>query len=512
MANEVKLTLAGDSKQLERAFDRAIQSADEAGQEMQKTAKRFDDLAERFDTAETRAQGFRDGLTGVQDAVGALGQAASGNLYEGLLLAGSGLADLYSTGANFVVPMTAKLIQQFGLARVALMGLAGAAGVAALAFMVMSGNTERIEADLTHAEEDMKRFMETGRRTVFIRQVFGENARSTEEWARTIELASKNWLGWIAEMNTTWDEWQNAIDVMRAIDEATAGYIDTTGDAEGALRFLRQELGDTLFEEAVRLGLLEKTQGAVERATEREWDHSKSVKATAAAYREAAKELTTFTDLILAQTNPIFGLVNAQNRLKDARVREIEAIQQYGEKSAQAEQAAWDRRAAELALVDAIAKTASVNKEELIPTLQRLADEGLISADTVRAIADAAGIAEDKLRELDGARITINIDYAQRILKPVGQLIAGFRAGGPAGLIRSLMSFHDGGVVPGPAGQEVAAILQAGERVVPLGGDTGQQVTLVLQSGGSELDDLLVRLVARSVRAAGGNVQTVLGW
>lgn len=73
-----------------------------------------------------------------------------------------------------------------------------------------------------------------------------------------------------------------------------------------------------------------------------------------------------------------------------------------------------------------------------------------------------------------------------------------------------LPKFHQGGVVPGAPGQEMLAVLQAGERVTPAGRSGGATV-LEVHSGGSRLDDVLVEVLARAVRVRGGNVQLVLG-
>lgn len=73
-----------------------------------------------------------------------------------------------------------------------------------------------------------------------------------------------------------------------------------------------------------------------------------------------------------------------------------------------------------------------------------------------------------------------------------------------------LPKFHTGGTVPGAPGSEMLAILQAGETVIPAGGSGGRTV-LVIQSGGARLDDLLVEILARAVRNAGGDINVVLG-
>lgn len=82
--------------------------------------------------------------------------------------------------------------------------------------------------------------------------------------------------------------------------------------------------------------------------------------------------------------------------------------------------------------------------------------------------------------------------------------IGGFSVSAP-----SLPTFHKGGVVPGAPGQEMLAVLQSGERVTPAGVDTS--MGLVIRSGGSRLDDLLVDILSKAIRVRGGNVQRVLG-
>lgn len=73
-----------------------------------------------------------------------------------------------------------------------------------------------------------------------------------------------------------------------------------------------------------------------------------------------------------------------------------------------------------------------------------------------------------------------------------------------------LPQFHTGGTVPGAPGQEMLAILQAGERVTPSTA-SDSPTTFVIKSGGSRFDDLLVEVLAGAVRDRGGDVQVVLG-
>lgn len=76
---------------------------------------------------------------------------------------------------------------------------------------------------------------------------------------------------------------------------------------------------------------------------------------------------------------------------------------------------------------------------------------------------------------------------------------------------------HDGGVVPGFAGQEKLAILEAGETVVPAdkspaltGGGNGQPTAVVLGSDGTAMGDALLQLLLNAIRRGGGD-PAVLG-
>ncbi len=80
--------------------------------------------------------------------------------------------------------------------------------------------------------------------------------------------------------------------------------------------------------------------------------------------------------------------------------------------------------------------------------------------------------------------------------------------GGNSISVPKIPHFHAGGVVPGSPGQEVLAVLQAGERVSATGSGGSE---LVIRSSGSRVDDLLVEILQRAIAARGGDVQKALG-
>ena len=68
-------------------------------------------------------------------------------------------------------------------------------------------------------------------------------------------------------------------------------------------------------------------------------------------------------------------------------------------------------------------------------------------------------------------------DYTALALDLVERIFSAFRdansgAGQGGGFFSNLLKLHEGGVVPGPRGREVLAVLQAGERVLPLDHDS----------------------------------------
>lgn len=103
--NTVTLTFAGDTKKVEGAFDRVGGAAKDMDRKVKASGGGFESATEKFDTMDTRAMGFRDTLTGVQDGAKGIKQAASGDWgFETLLLLGTGFGDMASGMVNFLIP------------------------------------------------------------------------------------------------------------------------------------------------------------------------------------------------------------------------------------------------------------------------------------------------------------------------------------------------------------------------------------------------------------------------
>jgi hypothetical protein len=83
--------------------------------------------------------------------------------------------------------------------------------------------------------------------------------------------------------------------------------------------------------------------------------------------------------------------------------------------------------------------------------------------------------------------------------------------GGNTISVPQLPTFHAGGIVPGVAGTPTVALLQAGERVSSVASSGGDGGALVVGSDGSALGDLLVDLIATTMRRKRAGDPAALG-
>lgn len=77
--------------------------------------------------------------------------------------------------------------------------------------------------------------------------------------------------------------------------------------------------------------------------------------------------------------------------------------------------------------------------------------------------------------------------------------------GGASWSVPNLPQFHTGGTFGGTQGQEGLALLQAGEKILPRGANSGDQV--VFGSDGSELGDAILAIVMRAIERRGGTTK-----
>lgn len=108
MPNQVTLTFAGEEKQLTDSFDRVGGSAKKMSSAVEDSAGGFHKAGEAADEVDTKAMGFRDTLTGVQDSLKGVAMLSKGPSFEGFLTLGAGIGDLGSGFYNFLIPALEK--------------------------------------------------------------------------------------------------------------------------------------------------------------------------------------------------------------------------------------------------------------------------------------------------------------------------------------------------------------------------------------------------------------------
>ena len=127
--------VTGAADRLSAANDKVTRSSKDLG-------AGFDAAGDGADRAEQRAMGFRDTMTGVQDAMGGVGMIAKGDLFTGFLTLGMGVGDLASGFANFLIPAVkaaASGMLQTALSTTRATIASGAHKVAAAASVVATG-------------------------------------------------------------------------------------------------------------------------------------------------------------------------------------------------------------------------------------------------------------------------------------------------------------------------------------------------------------------------------------
>lgn len=104
--NAVVLTFAGDSSNLEKAFDRVGASAKGMSDDVGSASKNFDKLDNASGHLEKAGRGLRDAFTGTQDTMKGVGALMKGDFSaETFMLVGAGVADLGGAFADLIIPM-----------------------------------------------------------------------------------------------------------------------------------------------------------------------------------------------------------------------------------------------------------------------------------------------------------------------------------------------------------------------------------------------------------------------
>lgn len=488
--NQVTLTFAGDSRDVEQAFDRVGQAARDMESAVESSSRSAADSLDRFgeaaDQVDTRAMGFRDSLTGLQDSMLSFGEAAKGNLFEALLLAGFGIGDLASGIFNFAAPALKSLVERVGAAKLALIGLgAAAAGAGLVALLVLGRQAKVTGKDIRVVEEDLRRLVRIGQATVTLKNFFGEGSDAVRQFKSDLDGASNGFFRLTADIGTLGGVLgDRAIDKFNDLDAALARVVDEGGNADAIFRALVTTYGLNAEQVAALRSILPQYAEAQKRAAERTGEAEQASTDAAMALKAHVNNLRDLTDALRAQTDPVFAWIEAQRGARDAQVAVNEAQKEYGARSPQYRDAVLDLAAAQLDLVSATAAVRNATDASLIPALQRLRADGHLSEQAFHAVVAAINETKAAAERLDNTRIRIRGEFIWKNDPPWGGRVP---------------EFHSGGVMPGAPGSEGLALLQAGETIIPPG--QGGSAPVVIQAGGSGLDRLFLSYLQGLLRS-----------
>lgn len=481
--NQVTLTFAGDSKALERSFDRV---GDSSARMTRQVGQASDDMARTgADMGATlmkvgaaagvaalavgaAAVKFGVEMYTLSKSIGDLDKKAA-VVFEGQLPAMSKWAEAnkkaFGTSSRNVLAMAANLadlLKPMGFtAKQAAdmsqktLGLAGA-------LAKWSGGT-RTTAEVT----DILTSAMLGERDAL--KGLGISISEADIQARLAKNGAKDLTGAALEQATALATQQLIFEKSTDAQKAWADGGKTAAEKQGAL----SSMVDTIKEKVAKL-LTPAFEAAT--TTVATWADQLLIK-----FDEVAPKVQGFVDTELSD------LKVSLNDLKDNVLTGVKHGFDDIKESVDANSDSWRKLGGS---INGLVKVAG-------PVLQWL----------IEAVATSVGAALDWVASL--------IDALKTAWDWWGKLINGppekpsVQAPGPA-TGRPLQKFHSGGVVQGAPGTEVMALLQAGERVTPAGASGGRTV-LELRSSGSRLDDLLIEILAEAIGKRGGNVQVVIG-
>lgn len=510
--NQVTLTFAGDEDQLLKSMQKVGSGADQMAADVDQAADRvdaagrssaeaFDRAAEATDDFEGRAQGFRSTLEGTGDTMEGVSQIARGNLYEGLILAGGGVADLSEGFTKTLIPAAkagVTAITNFVsttrgmLISLGAVGLAiGAAIVIYEAFNNKADATVAVNQELANTLDSVSGAVTENTRTWVANELETKGALQA---ARTLGVSYRDLID--AALGNA-DAHDRIFDAVARANEGVAAGSDRNTELNDSLQTMLEGM------EGVRGELLD-AQGAWERTTE-------AIEGNTAGIVHQLDTLQELADTLKAQSDPIFAFVAAQQRAREAQRGVNEARDEFGRGSRQHREALLDLASAELDLFDATGAAADAVGGSLIPALEQMVEDGELSRAAFRELRRAIRDAERAARDADGTVVRITEEYTT-VYEQIGQAPVGgrsvptFASGG----------WHSGGLaVVGEEGPELVD-MPAGSRVYSHAesmsmirnldaaggygwGGGGGRITIELRSGPAEADQFLTNWFYRQL-------------
>lgn len=471
--NEVLLEFAGDADKLEREARRTVRAVDDVGDKVSRTARQIDRDTDRMGTSFGK---FKDKALVAGAAIGA-------GLAVGI---GAALAGAKSAIDSFLEAETAGFRQRFALEQAGLGefveelqefnselakvapfdddAFAGAQGILARAF---------------GTPEELRRYT---RLTADIAAVSG---KSLDTVAAGLVKFKSTGSGRIfsefgIDLRGAGDEVLSAADAFAILESKVGGAAEELGrEAPGQIDILKNALGDVA--EVVGEKLTPGFIGMLDKALE--W---------AEGALGAAEDVGgAFGDLDLETGNLEESLGGLEDQIKQGLNNALEDLKGWLSDNKDEIQDFIDDAAY---IIDHVG-----------PVLKFVIEE---QTGIWKALAIAIGAT------VDGLAWYINLVKSNPWLSPLAATF--LNAPAPSNVSQKAQRLSKkhagtGGMVPGAPGEEVPALLLAGEKVVPRGG-SGNSVVLQVTANDSETAEFIAALLRRYVKASGGNVQVALGF
>ncbi len=484
MAREI-LALDRAASALDLTYDGLRGESDRLGMSMQDTADKirsqresFDRAAEGADNLDTKMMGARDGLTGVQDSMTGVADIARGDLGTGILALGFGLGDLGSSATNTVVPALKSMNAALGTTRTAMLGALGVAGLIIAGFLLFKDSNEKVEESIEDVNEDLKVFIQTGQAVGALGRNLGKiNLKEFESSVSSLGYRAGRTFEEMDKLRNLQEgqsakNWAVEIDQGRAalenLDQAMKLAIESGATWDQAMRLATETLGEENAQLALNYGFLDDSQQASIDVADRQRAMDSAIRGAATAteiqnqkFMEATRSAQEFYGFLKSQTDPLFRYTQAKQGYAEAQKGITEAEKEYGRNSPQYQEAILAAAQANIDLDDATVAAANSLTVEMIDSMDLTAQEAI-------ALKRELGLVNEAADKLDGKRIDINMQI--NITGAQAAAAAADAAGDheTAREFRRTYKYHSGGVVQGPRGKEVLAILQAGEGVVSL--------------------------------------------
>lgn len=270
--SQVTLTFAGDSTQLDKTFGKVGQSTRQVSDDFEKSAKdinrSFDSVGDSAGALDTRAMGFRDGITGVQDTMGGWSKLMKGDVTGGLLELGMGVGDLASSVENLVVPLIKSGTQSVKTAAIwvkskTAMATATVASYAKIAAASVAGAAKAAAAAVASVATQVaawvmlgvKSLLAAGKVALAWLIAMGPIALVVAAVIALVVVIVRNWdtiksvisAGWNFVKNITLATWNGIKSIVSSVLNAVVGFVrGRIDDTLASFRTLRSAIGSIM--------------------------------------------------------------------------------------------------------------------------------------------------------------------------------------------------------------------------------------------------------------------------